>query len=658
MRLSVVIVNYNVAFFLEQCLLSVKRAMNGIDGEIIVVDNNSVDESNEMLRQKFPDVILIANKENTGFSKANNQAIRISKGEYVLLLNPDTVVEEDTFETCIRFMDKHPEAGACGVKLIDGKGLFLPESKRGLPTPSVAFYKISGLSALFPRSKRFGKYHLGYLDKEQTNEVEVLSGAFMFIRKAALDKAGLLDEDFFMYGEDIDLSYRICKAGYKIYYHPATRVIHYRGESTKKSSINYVFVFYQAMIIFAKKHFSQKNARFFGLLINAAIYLRAAISVLKRILKASWLPLVDGLFFFFGMVLLKDYWAARSGVFYPYEFIQIAVPLYILAWIGGIWMNGGYDRPHKLSACIQGTITGTLVIVLIYSMLDEQYRYSRFLTLVGGAYATVAAISVRVLQNLLIYKNPFHETNDLKRILIIGELTESKRIKTLINQSPIKASYIGIVDPAIDAAFDREYAGSINRLREMVEIFGINELIFCGKSLSSAEIMNQMMLINHPELEYKIAPPESLFIIGSSSIQRGGEYYTIELNAINKPGNKRKKRILDVLISGLMLLGIPVFLIIPHPVQAWLNILSVFTGKKTLVGYTPGVQLSQLPPLKQGVLHPLDPFSHLESDNQTREQCTILYAKDYRIKKDLEIFISSYKLLGRKLTYPLPLVDI
>ena len=258
MKLSVVIVNYNVAFFLEQCLRSVYKALNGIESEVFVVDNHSVDNSVRIVREKFPQVKLIANIENTGFSKANNQALAVATGEYVLLLNPDTVVEEDTFSTCISFMDAHPEAGACGVRLIDGKGNYLPESKRGLPTPEVAFYKIFGLSSLFPRSKRFGKYNLGYLSKDETNEIEVLSGAFMFMRSSALNKAGFLDEAFFMYGEDIDLSYRIRQAGYSIYYHPETRIIHYRGESTKKSSLNYVFIFFPSqpvLSLYKHKHF-------------------------------------------------------------------------------------------------------------------------------------------------------------------------------------------------------------------------------------------------------------------------------------------------------------------------------------------------------------------------------------------------------------------
>ncbi|HCA82875.1 MAG TPA: glycosyl transferase family 2, partial [Flavobacteriales bacterium] len=213
MKLSVIIVNYNVEYFLEQCLNSVVAASKGIAVEVFVVDNNSVDGSCAMVKRRFPEVQLIENHFNAGFSKANNQAMMLAKGEYILLLNPDTVVEEDTFRKVIRFMDEHPDAGGLGVKMIDGKGKFLPESKRGLPTPSVAFYKIFGISRLFPRSKRFGRYHLAYLDKDQSHEIEILSGAFMLMRKTALDKVGLLDEAFFMYGEDIDLSYRITIGG-------------------------------------------------------------------------------------------------------------------------------------------------------------------------------------------------------------------------------------------------------------------------------------------------------------------------------------------------------------------------------------------------------------------------------------------------------------
>jgi len=234
MKLSVIIVNYNVKHFLEQCLYSVQKAAKKISTEIIVVDNHSADGSVQMLANKFPTIKLIANNKNLGFSAANNIGIRQSSGKYILLLNPDTIVEEETFKKVVDFMDAHPNTGALGVKMIDGKGRFLPESKRGLPLPSVAFFKIFGLSKLFPKSKRFNHYHLGYLDPDKIHEIEVISGAFMLLRKTVLEKIGLLDETFFMYGEDIDLSYRIIQAGYKNIYFPETTIIHYKGESTKK----------------------------------------------------------------------------------------------------------------------------------------------------------------------------------------------------------------------------------------------------------------------------------------------------------------------------------------------------------------------------------------------------------------------------------------
>ena len=241
MKLSIVIVNYNVKFFLEQCLVSVFEASEGIDTEVWVVDNNSVDGSVSMVREKFPQVHLIANSDNPGFSKANNQALRQITGEYALLLNPDTLVEKDTFRKCIDFMESHPDCGGLGVKMINGEGRYLPESKRGFPSPEVSFYKISGLIHLFPKSKRIARYYLGHLSEDETNEIEILPGAYLMIRKTVLDKIGLLDETFFMYGEDIDFSYRILLAGYKNYYLPSARIIHYKGESTKKGSMNYVY---------------------------------------------------------------------------------------------------------------------------------------------------------------------------------------------------------------------------------------------------------------------------------------------------------------------------------------------------------------------------------------------------------------------------------
>lgn len=280
MKLSVVIVNYNVRYYLEQCLLSVERALGGISAEVFVVDNNSSDGSVEYLRPKFPWVTYIENDENVGFSRANNKAIAVARGEYVLLLNPDTFVGESALKDCIEFMDRTPDAGMCGAKMMKIDGGFAPESRRGVPTPFTAFCKMSGLGTLFPRSRTFGRYYMQYLDINEVNEIDIISGAFMFIRKAALDKIGLLDETFFMYGEDVDLSYRSLLGGFKNYYVP-TMIMHYKGESTKKASIGYINAFHKAMIIFFRKHFGHRNI-IYELLINVAVCFKGVTAYIKN----------------------------------------------------------------------------------------------------------------------------------------------------------------------------------------------------------------------------------------------------------------------------------------------------------------------------------------------------------------------------------------
>lgn len=281
MKLTVIIVNYNVKFFVEQCLDSLERALNGIDSEVFVVDNHSSDGSIEYLKPRFPKVIFIESNHNLGFARANNMAIRQAEGQYVLLLNPDTFVGEQTIKQAIEFMDQHPKAGGAGVKMFNTDGTKALESRRGLPTPLTSFYKMCGLCSKFPESRRFGKYYMGYLSWDKPERIDIISGAFCLMRKEALDKAGHLDEDFFMYGEDIDLSYRLLKAGYDNWYLPLP-ILHYKGESTHKSSFRYVHVFYQAMLIFFKKHYGHMHL-WVTLPIKAAIYVRSAMALVSML---------------------------------------------------------------------------------------------------------------------------------------------------------------------------------------------------------------------------------------------------------------------------------------------------------------------------------------------------------------------------------------
>lgn len=656
MKLSVIIVNYNVKHFLEQCLLSVSKAVSGIDAEVFVVDNNSVDGSVEMVRSKFKWVKCLANKVNTGFSSANNQAIRESKGEYVLLLNPDTVVEEDTFSKCVAFMDSHPDAGGLGVQMIDGKGNFLPESKRGLPSPSVAFYKIFGLSALFPRLKVFGKYHLGYLDKNKTHEVDVLSGAFMLMRKSTLDKVGLLDETFFMYGEDIDLSYRITQGGYKNYYFADTRIIHYKGESTKKSSVNYVIVFYKAMIIFAAKHFTNSNAKLFSFFINIAIYLRAGIAILNRFIKKMALPVADGTMFFAGMFILKMYWESSvKELHYPPIFMWLVVPLYIVIWLYSIYLNGGYDRPLRIARAVRGIISGTVFILVVYALLSEEYRFSRALILLGTAWASLSAASLRILLDFTGVKGYRLERNEKKNLIIVAEPEEGRRILSILQFSNSPVSFIGFVAAKddVDEQKVNEYAGyylgTINNLKETTALYSVSEVIFSAKDISSQEIINQMLFLSQMDVEYKIAPPESLFIIGSNSINDQGDLYLVDVNAITTRSNKRNKRLVDIGASLLFLIASPILIFkVKNASGFFSNIFNVLAGNLSWVGFISIGNETELKRLRNGVLNPADSLQNLVPDAQTANRLNALYARDYKVSKDIRIIARSISLLGRK----------
>ncbi len=652
MELSIVIVNYNVKHFIEQCLISVFKAIEKIKAEVFVVDNNSVDGSCSLIKEKFPGVILIENKKNHGFSYANNQAIKQAKGKYILLLNPDTVVEESSFEKCIRFMDKNANAGALTVKMIDGKGNFLPESKRGLPTPMVSFYKIFGLTRLFPKSKRFAKYYLGHLDKNKMNEIEILPGAFMFLRKEAIDKTGYLDEDYFMYGEDIDLSYRILKAGYKNYYNPETTIIHYKGESTKKGSLNYVYVFYNAMIIFARKHFSQKNAKAFSFLINMAIYFRAFIAILSRFIKNIFLPLLDATTIFLIYYFVKPFWENykfQGGGQYPKELLLYAVPSYVLIWIISLWINSGYSKQIKLSKLFRAIPFGTLIILVLYALLPEKFRFSRALILIGASLAYVITFFNRILVHYInFFPQKFKRRRKL-RIIIIGLIDEIKRVEKIISEAEIKPNIIGYVSPTSDLKNDY-HIGSIHQLEEIVKIHKVDEIVFCAKNISSNQIITNMLSISKYNTDYKIAQPDTLSVIGSNSIETAGQLYTIELNTISKTENIRLKRFLDIKLSFIFILFSPfILLFFKIPFKLINNSVNVLLGSKTWVGYfkTNDSKYNNLPKIKDGILTPLDLRSEKEMVESLIYKLNMEYARNYTIWNDLHILLKGFKHIGR-----------
>lgn len=647
-KLSVVIVNYNVKHFIEQCLFSVLKAAQHVSCEVFVVDNNSVDGSVALIKSRFPQITLIENTTNTGFSVANNQAIRQATGEYVLLLNPDTVVQEDTFLKTVAFMDEHPEAGGLGVKMLDGQGNFAPESKRGLPTPAVAFYKMFGLSKLFPRSRKFGRYHLTYLSEKEVQEIDVISGAFMLMRKAVLDRIGLLDETFFMYGEDIDLSYRITQAGYKNYYFPYTQIIHYKGESTKRSSINYVLVFYKAMAIFSKKHFSGSHTFWFSFLINLAIVLKAGAALLGRFFKAFTLPLIDFVWLTAGLFVIKDLYLSNTGLsvdVYSQKLLMVAFPAYAIAWILMVYFNGGYDKPVKLLKIARGIVLGTVLILLAYSLLPESLRFSRAFILFGTGWAFVSFVALRVALHLLKFRHYSLSSASQKRIAIAGNAAEFTRVSALLKETRINAAFVGFVNTGQSELPGVQSIGSMAQIDEVIQVHQINEIIFCAQDISSGDIINYMLALVSSGVDFKIASPDSLSIIGSNHIDTAGDLYMIDVNSIAKPENQRKKRLLDVAVSLLVLLSSPVlFWLQERRARFFANSFAVLFGFYSWVGYGKASDKS-LPSIKRPVLSP-DMLSSTPLDAEKIKLLNLRYAKDYRPEKDLAIIWKCLRKLG------------
>ncbi|MGI4831962.1 MAG: glycosyltransferase [Janthinobacterium lividum] len=663
-KLSVVIVSYNVAYFLEQALLSVRRAAQvlGEPVEVFVVDNNSADNSVAMVRARFPEVLLLENPDNPGFSKANNQALRLATGQYQLLLNPDTLVEEAAFRRCCDFMDAHPAAGGLGVQMLDGQGRFLPESKRGLPTPAVAFYKVTGLAALLPRSRRFGRYHLGFLAKDETHPIDVLSGAYMWLRKAALNQVGLLDEDYFMYGEDIDLSYRLTRGGWRNYYLPSVRVLHYKGESTRRTSVNYVLVFYRAMVIFARKHFAPGRAGAFSALLNTAIWLRAGAALGQRLATTLAPVLLDAGLLYAGMYALKTYWEVNQKYVrmpYPPQYMLVAVPAYLAVWLAAVWLSGGYDLPTRTGRVVRGVAAGTVLISAVSNFLDS-WRFSKALIVLGGAWAVAALVARRLLSHWLRHGHWRLSETQPKTLAIVGSAAEARRAGQLLAAARVPATVVGRVAPgplgplatpkAAEATeeftepAEPDCLGTLAELPALLRLYGLTELIFCGQDLPAAAIIDLMQrLPARPLVSYRILPAGSNYIIGSSRKDANGDYYALDQAwPLFRPANRRSKRVLDVAACLGILVSSPVLLFFQRrPAGLLPNLGRVLLGRRSWVGlrYLPEAEAHP------AVLSPVDvagPALALA----TCQRLETLYARAYEPGRDVGVLLRGWRLLG------------
>lgn len=645
MKISVIIVNYNVKYFLEVCLHSVLRATNGFAAEVIVVDNNSTDGSMQMVAEKFPTVIRIENKDNAGFGRANNQGVAIAKGEYILFLNPDTVMPEDFFTKTIGYMDAHPEAGSIGPKLLDGKGQFAPDGKKSFPSLSVAIFKTTGINKVFSKSPYFNKYYAVHIGEDETAAVDVLSGCCMLVRTAVLPKiGGAFDEDYFMYCEDVDLSYRIQKAGYQNIYFPEATLIHYKGESTRKATLSYVRIFNEALSTFVRKHYSKGNAQLFTIFINIGIVLRAILGVVKQVLKVLRMPMFDALIMLGTLWFMKEFWVVHVKNIEPIPLNSVLAtfPVYIALWVVSLYINGVYDQSYRGLRVIRAMVIGTIMILAYYGLLQPGLRYSRAIIIFSGISGTVIMLALHELFfRLGIFKFIPYDKLPRKAVIVADEKNYADTANTLR-----RVHYAPDLNGRIATENNKGTAlAGINELKPYLFTAGINEVIFCVNGLSYAQILQQMQYCGGA-YEYKIHLQGSESFVGSNSSHTAGDLYTLDKRYnLSKFSQLRNKRILDAGLSVIFLIMWPLLLLfVKNRLQFWVNCILVLTGRNTWVGYT--TSNSQLPAIRAGILPPYFIAADYEPSETVARQLDSIYAQQYTAGADLTLILKNFKYLG------------
>lgn len=689
--LSVIIVNYNVRDFLEQALRSVHRACRTLSSEIFVVDNNSIDGSIETVREEFPDVHLIANKENVGFSQANNQAIQRARGRYLLILNPDTIVKEDTLTTLVEFMDEHPDAGAVGCQILNPDGTFAPESRRSYPTPSTAFYRMTGLSRLFPNSERFGRYNMSYLPIDEVAEVDALSGSCMMVRHTSLyytkeaaavrredgataddllnqadaqapEGAGLFDEDFFMYGEDLDWCYRIQKAGWKILYTPDTQIIHYKGESTKRGDFRYVRLFYRAMIQFTRKHFSDRYSRLFALLIHLGIIVHAGITLSGRLLRRLSLPLADfGLSY--GAIAAAMAWHSGTTITESSSYLYgIVAPLYALVTVISIASTDTYRRGHDYS--LKGVLTGTGIAFIAVTFLSYYAQpmasYSPAVPLIGFAGAGLLLVSSR-----WVIRQVRQIRRGLRRAVMVGHPAEAERLSRLLDQHPHPSfKLVGYVDSEHreqrpETTSPRQL-GHIHHLRDLVRLREIDDVIFAANGLSNQIIFRLMQRLRRLPVQFQILVEGREHLIGKASIDDLSSPPLVSPRGTVGPLRSRfRRRMFDISIALLGLLIHPLVLGMTVLTSGPMNrifrrlldrtrlLTEVVSGKRTVVGDTapPSNRLPQDWNIPPGVFSIVDAFAVPPEERTEIRRAYWFYARNQSVSMDLTIVYRAIKLV-------------
>ncbi|MDP2301270.1 MAG: glycosyltransferase [Ignavibacteria bacterium] len=646
MDLSIIIVNYNVKEFLQNLLHSISKATTNISSEVIIVDNASDDGSIELLQEKFPLVKLIINKENLGFSKANNVGLKLAKGKFILLLNPDTIVQEDTFEKMINFFNENSEVGLAGCKILNPDGTLQLACRRSFPGPWTSFCKASGLSTLFPNSRLFARYNLTYLDENKSYEVDAISGSFMMIRSEVYEKIGGLDEIFFMYGEDLDWCYRVQKSGYKVYYYHSTQIIHYKGESTKRSSFDETKVFYEAMHLFVQKHLA--SSFLVEIILRTAIIMRKFISFIAK-KKLVFISLfLDFIFFNISLLIAeKTYESFRDWRGFPDFSLSIVYTIPALLQITTSAFLGVYKKEHIGVLKNIGAIIAGFFILSSITYFFKDFAYSRGVIII--LYITLLIVlSLWRIVLKMIYRMgvPALELSASKALIVGSNHSALELANKLKSKTSSLYSYIGLISLS-RKEINQEIngltvVGSIENIKKVIHEHKINEVIFSSDELSYNSMMQIVSQCQNENVEFKLVGGDLDFLVGKSSVNLLNEVPLIGISYnISQPVNRFLKKMFDLIVSMFLVMFFFPLIIFSKRNQGAYSLKAliqqvpqVLIGKKSLVGPKSLKFDSILYLGKPGITG----LWLTEGDNEeNNEKLDIFYAKNQNIWLDLEI---------------------